>query len=45
MEQKVFFIIFKGLTLKQLKQIFLQGENPTLLCEYNFNCYPTWMTY
>ena len=30
MEQKVFFIIFKGLSVKQTTQIFLDGESPTL---------------
>ena len=30
MKQKEFFIILKGLSLKQIKQIFLEGENPTL---------------
>ena len=31
MKQKAFFIIFKGLSLKQIKQIFLEGESrPTL---------------
>ena len=27
---KAFFIIFKGLSLKKTKQIFLEGESPTL---------------
>ena len=27
---KAFFIIFKGLSLKQMKQNFLEGEGPTL---------------
>ena len=31
MKQKAFFIIFKGLLLKQIKQIFLEGESPTLI--------------
>ena len=30
MKQEVFFIIFKRLSLKQIKQIFLEGENPIL---------------
>ena len=30
MKQKAFFIIFKGLLLKQIKQIFLEGESPIL---------------
>ena len=28
--EKAFFINFKGLSLKQIKQIFLEGESPTL---------------
>ena len=28
-KQKAFFIIFKGLSLKQVKQIILEGESPT----------------
>ena len=32
-KQKAFFIIFKGLSLKQVKQILLEGENPTLRLE------------
>ena len=31
MKQKVFFITFKGLSLKQIKQIFMEGESPTLM--------------
>ena len=31
-ERKAFFIIFKGLSLKQIKQIFLDGKGPTLNC-------------
>ena len=27
---KIFVIIFEGLSLKQIKQILLEGENPTL---------------
>ena len=30
MKQKAFFIIFKGLSIKQITQIFLEGESPTL---------------
>ena len=29
---KAFFIIFKELWLKQIKQIFLESESPTLSC-------------
>ena len=29
-KQKAFFIIFKGLSVKQIKQFFLEGENLTL---------------
>ena len=31
MKQKTFFITFKGLSLKQVKQFFLNGESPTLI--------------
>ena len=30
MKRKAFFIIFKGLLLKQIKQAFLEGETMTL---------------
>ena len=30
MKKKVFFIICKRLSLKQMKQLFLEGESPTL---------------
>ena len=30
MKQKAFFMIFKGLSLKQIKQTFLEDESPTL---------------
>ena len=30
MKQKAFFIIFKRLSLKQIKQLFLEGEGLTL---------------
>ena len=30
MKQKGFFIIFKGFSLKQITQTFLEGESPTL---------------
>ena len=29
-KQKTFFINFKGLSIKQITQIFLEGENPIL---------------
>ena len=29
MKSKAFFMIFKGLSLKQIKQIILEGENPS----------------
>ena len=32
MKQKAFLIIFKGLSLKQIKQFFLEGDTPTLIC-------------
>ena len=30
MKQKAFFIIFKGLSFKQIKNFFLEGDSPTL---------------
>ena len=30
MKQKAFFIIFKGLSMKQITQFFLEGGSPTL---------------
>ena len=30
MKKKAFSIIFKGLSLKQIKTTFLEGESPTL---------------
>ena len=30
MKQKEFFIIFIGLSIKQIAQIFLEGERPAL---------------
>ena len=30
MKQKAFFIISKGLSIKQITHIFLKGESPTL---------------
>ena len=44
MKQKAFFIIFEGLSLKQIKKkIFVEGESPTLshlklLLEVGLNC-------
>ena len=42
MKQKVFFIIFKGLSTKQITQVFLERESPTLKenfisCAVNLN--------
>ena len=31
MKQKAFFIIFKGLSMKQIAQFVLEGESPTLI--------------
>ena len=31
MKQKAFFINFKGLSVKQITQIFSEGESPTLI--------------
>ena len=36
--QKAFFIIFKGLSLKQIKSNFLVGEGPTLKILYFSSC-------
>ena len=30
MKEKAFFIIFKGLSMKEIKKTFLEGESPTL---------------
>ena len=30
--EKAFFIIFKGLSMKQITQLFLEGKSPTLDC-------------
>ena len=30
MKKTIFFIIYKGLSLKEIKQIFLGGKGPTL---------------
>ena len=30
MKQKAFFIIFEGLSLQQIKKLFLKSESPTL---------------
>ena len=30
MKQKAFFIIFKGLSIKQITQMFFEGESPRL---------------
>ena len=37
-EIKVFLAIFRGLLLKQIKQIFLEGESPTLI-KTRYDCY------
>ena len=31
LKQKAFFIIFKGLSLKQIKQVFLEGKSAILI--------------
>ena len=31
MKQKSYFIIFKGISLKQIKIFFLESESPTLI--------------
>ena len=38
MKQKAFFIIFKGFSIKQIKQVFLEGESPTLKKTCFSNC-------
>ena len=30
MKEKTFLVIFEGLSLKQIKKFFLEGESPTL---------------
>ena len=35
MKQKAFFINFEGIPLKQIKQIFLECEGPTLNRQQN----------
>ena len=34
MKKKVFFIIFKGISMKQIRQIFLEGESPALIINF-----------
>ena len=34
MKQKAFLIIIKGISLKQIKQFFLEGESSTLKNKY-----------
>ena len=36
MKQKAFFFLFKGLSMKQITQIFLEGENPTLKKTFSY---------
>ena len=36
MKQKVFFIIFNGLSMKQVTQMFLESESPTLIFSLMF---------
>ena len=38
--EKSFFIIFEGLSLKQIKTFFLEGESPTLIG--NLTRYVNW---
>ena len=35
MKQKAFFIIFKGLSMKQVTQILVEGESPNLIDDGN----------
>ena len=42
MKQKAFFKIFKGLSMKQITQFFLEEESPTLsifFCRYSLNLF------
>ena len=40
MKQGAFFINFKGLSIKQIKQFFLKGQSPTLTLEEKYiTCY------
>ena len=39
MKQKAFFIVFKELSLKKIKQMFLEVESPTLTA-LNASCGP-----
>ena len=39
MKQKAFFITFKGLSIKQIEQNFLEGESPTLRKFFGKNFY------
>ena len=41
MKSKAFFIIFKGLSMKQITGICLDGESSTLIELYNFDCVNT----
>ena len=34
MKSKTFFIIFKGLSMKQITQTFLKGESPTFNLQF-----------
>ena len=36
MKQKEFFIVFKGISIEQLKQVFLEGKSPTLKIAISF---------
>ena len=36
MKYKAFFIIFKGLSMKQTKQFFSEGESPTFIENFIF---------
>ena len=41
-EVKAFFIIFRGLLIKQITQIFLEGESPTLKMLHAFKKLKKW---
>ena len=41
MKSKAFFIIFEGLSLKQIKNYFSKGESPTLMSNSSTKCSST----
>ena len=45
MKQKAFFINFKGLSLKPVKEIFLEGQSPNLTKTFNDSFYKLFFCY